>query len=323
MPAEPYVDHAICGKRRARKPAGQDGVIAELAQRQHGVVARRQLLQAGLSRRAIDHRMKGRRLQAIHRGIYAVGHSVLSVEGPWMAAVLAGGRAAVVSHRSAGALWGFRHTTSSLVDVTVPTGSRPRRGIRFHESEVPPDELTVRRAIPVTTVPRTLMDLAAVLSRRALERAIEEAEVLRLTGSLSLVDMVDRYPRRRGVVAIRSLLAARNAEVAITRSELEERFLALLDRAALPRPVVNRAVRLGDRWIEADCIWMRERLIVELDGHAFHSTRGAFERDRSRDRALQAHGWKVIRITWRQLRDEAPALVADLRRLLGADGYAS
>jgi very-short-patch-repair endonuclease len=324
MPVEPDVDHAIGGKRRVREePAGQDRAIAELAQRQHGVVARRQLLEAGLSRRAIDHRMRGRRLQAVHRGVYAVGHSVLSTEGRWMAAVLAGGMRAALSHRSAGALWGLRTAGSPLIDVTVPRGPRPRRGIRFHESSVPPDELTALRGIPVTSVPRTLLDLAAILPRQAVERAIEEAEVLRLTDSLSLADMVDRYPRRRGMVAVRAILAVRGAGTGITRSELEARFLSLLDQGGLPRPAVNRSLRLRNGWIEADCVWARQRLIVELDGHAFHSTRAAFDRDRSRDRVLQAEGWRVIRVTWRQLHDETAALVADLRGLLCADGYAS
>jgi hypothetical protein len=142
---------------------------------------------------------------------------------------------------------------------------------------VPPDERTALRGIPVTSVPRTLLDLATIVPRQAVERAFEDAEVLRLTDSLSLADLVDRYPGRRGVVAIRALLAVRNAGVAITRSELEERFLVLLDRAGLPRPAVNRSVRLRNGWIEADCVWARQRLIVELDGHAFHSRRAAFE----------------------------------------------
>jgi len=328
MPAESAVDHAIGGERRARGGldggAGQgDRAIAELAQHQHGLVTREQLLEAGLGRRAIDHRLQRRWLQPIHRGVYAAGHSVLSAEGRWTAAVLAGGRGAVLSQRSAAALWGIRATTSARIDVTVPRWRRPRTGVRFHESEVARDELTTLRGIPVTTVPRTLLDLAAVVEPRVLERAVEQAEVLRLSDALSLVDLVDRYPGRRGLAAIKAILAAQCVGSAITRSELEDRFLALLDQAGLPRPDVNRSVRVRGRWIEGDCVWLPQRMIAELDGHAFHATAAAFERDRSRDRVLQAAGWRVVRITWRQLHDDTAAVVADLCGLLGADGYAS
>jgi very-short-patch-repair endonuclease len=105
--------------------------------------------------------------------------------------------------------------------------------------------------------------------------------------------------------------------------ELEERFLVLLDQAGLPRPDVNRSVHVSGRWIEGDCVWLPQRMIAELDGHAFHTTAAAFERDRSRDRVLQAAGWRVVRITWRQLHDDSAAVVADLRGLLGADVYPS
>ena len=189
--------------------------------------------------------------------------------GRWMAAVLTGGTGAALSHRSAGALWGVRATTSALIDVTVPRWRRPRRGIRLHQSARAVDERTTVRAIPVTTVPRTLLDLAAVLPRHAVARAVEGAEVLRLSDTPSLAKMADRYPGRRGVVAIRAILATHSAGATLTRSELEERFLALLERAGLPRPAVNRSVQLRDRWIEADCVWTPERVIAELDGHAF------------------------------------------------------
>ena len=236
-----------------------------------------------------------------------------------MAAVLASGPCAVLSHRSAASLWRIRATTRSLIEVTASRQcSRP--GIQTHRGSVPADEMTVLRGIPVTTVPRTLLDLAAMLPRRQVERAVNEAEVLQLFDALSLADLVARHPRRRGVASIGALLAARSHGSGMTRSELEERFLVLLDQAGLPSPDVNRSVHVSGRWIEGDCVWLPQRVIAELDGHAFHATAAAFERDRSRDRVLQAAGWRVVRITWRQLHDDSAALVADLRGLLAADG---
>ena len=163
-------------------------------------------------------------------------------------------------------------------------------------------------------MPRTLLDLAAVLDGRRLERAINEADVLRLTHALSLRDLLVRYPRRAGTPAIAAALAARAAGATVTRSELEERFLDLLDRHGLPRPRTNAYIE----GIEVDCVWPAARLIVELDGHAVHGTREAFERDRERDRLLQAAGWRVIRVTWRQLSADPAAVAADLRMLLAA-----
>lgn len=201
-----------------------------------------------------------------------------------------------------------------LVDVTVAENRRPCNGVRFHRTAIPPDERTVLYGIPVTTVPRTLLDLAAVLDGRRLERAINEADVLRLTDALSLRDLLVRYPRRAGTPAIAAALAARAAGATVTRSELEERFLDLLERHGLSRPRTNTYID----GIEVDCAWPAQRLIVELDGHAAHGTREAFERDRERDRLLQAAGWRVIRVTWRQVSADPAAVATDLRTLLAA-----
>jgi very-short-patch-repair endonuclease len=151
-----------------------------------------------------------------------------------------------------------------------------------------------------------------VLRPHRLERAVNEAEVLRLTDPLSVPDLLARYPRRRGSRALRRALAAAGAP---TRSELEARFLALLDRHGLPRPRVNARLQAGGEWMEVDCVWEDARVIVELDGYAAHGTRAAFERDRERDRALLAAGWRVLRITWRQLHDRPGRLAAELRAL--------
>jgi len=170
--------------------------------------------------------------------------------------------------------------------------------------------------IPVTTVPRTLFDLAAVIPLRQLNRAVNEAEIRRLWDPLSLDDLLERHPRRPGAAAIRAVLATPGA--GITRNDLEDLFIDFVDRVGLPRPATNAPLQLPGFWIEPDCMWREQRLIVELDGRATHATRSAFENDRARDRALTAAGWRVIRITWRQLHDDAAALTRDLRASLTA-----
>jgi very-short-patch-repair endonuclease len=161
------------------------------------------------------------------------------------------------------------------------------------------------------------LDLAAVLDRRATERAIDEAEVHRYTDPISLPALLARYPRRRGTAAIRSILAAGAVGTTFTRSELEERFLRFLSQRRLPRPELNAPIALRGGFVEVDCLWRRVRVIAELDGRAVHGTAAAFERDRARDRALNAAGWRVVRITWRQLSSEARDLAEDIRALLG------
>jgi very-short-patch-repair endonuclease len=160
-----------------------------------------------------------------------------------------------------------------------------------------------------------LLDVAAVTRQRDFERAVNEAEVLSLFDANELERLIERYPGRRGAATVRTVLARGRAQ-GITRSELEELFLRLLDDYCLPAPDLNFPIQLNGGWIEVDCVWHNQRVIVELDGHRTHRTRAAFERDRWRDRALQAEGWRVVRLTWRQLHEGANGLAADLRALL-------
>ena len=292
-----------------------DAAIGALATRQHGVVARAQVVELGLGRHGIRHRVLTGRLFELHRGVYAVGHGTVSREGRWMAAVLACGAGAVLSHRSAAELWGLRATRRTRVEVTVARALRARPGLQIHRRGVAEDEATEQDGIPVTTVPRTLVDLATVMRPADVRRAAEQAETLRLTDPLSLDAVVRRHSGRPGIRRVAEI-ADEGIAPTITRSELERRFLTVLEEHGIPAPEMNAALRIGDRWIEADCVWRGPRLIVELDGHAFHSTRAAFERDRERDRLLQAAGWRVIRLTWRQLRDDAATVAADLAKLL-------
>jgi hypothetical protein len=293
-----------------------DRRIATLAGRQWGMVSRAQLAAVGLGRRAIGHRLEIGRLHLVHRSVYAVGHRPRSKESRWMAAVLAVD-GAVLSHRSAAALWELRSLTNARIEVTVDRQRRNRAEIVVHRGRLPDDERTARRGIPVTTVPRTLLDLAAVARPGELEHALNEAEVRRLMDVLSVEDLLNRHPRRPGAPLLRRILAAGRVGSTVTRSELEERFLAFVDRVGLPRPTANASLELRGQWIEVDCLWRAQRLIVELDGHAVHATRRSFERDRSRDRVLMTAGMRVVRITWHQLNSEQQRVERDLRILLG------
>jgi len=297
-----------------------DGGIAKLAARQHGVVCRRQLLELGLVESKIESRRRRGALVPVHRGVYAVGHDGLTVEGRWMAAVLACGPGSALSHRSAAQLWGLIRRSGSIPEVTRPATFRPRPGVCAHRSLLPDDEIDVAAGIPVTSVSRTLLDLAPILDRdpTGLERALSEAEVRSLTSRRSLPDLLERYRGRPGTVAIRRLLADDEARRGVTRNDFEEAFVALVDATGLPRPRLNADVALRGRFIELDCLWSAQRLFVELDGRAVHGTQRAFEADRERDRVLLAEGWRGIRVTWRQLRHEPDAVASDLRRMLVA-----
>jgi len=293
-----------------------DRLASAIAQGQHGVVARRQLLTIGLSGRAIERRIERGALHPIHRGVYAYGFRLRSREARWMAAVLACGRGAVLSHRSAARLWGLSPGSSRAIEVTRPTGWRPPAGVIVHRSSIPDDERTVVAGIPVTTVPRTILDYAVTASRQEVERALNEMEVRQLRDALSVSDLLGRYPRRRGSAVVRGLLDSGAEAVGVTKRELEKRFAAMVEREGLPRPRRNADVAVRGRFFNVDCLWSEARFVVELDGRAVHGTRKAFESDRGRDRAMVAAGWRVMRITWAQLRDEESAVVVDIRAAL-------
>lgn len=291
----------------------KDELIARIAAEQWGMVSRGQLLAAGIGREAIAHRRRTGRLYLVYRGVYAVGHTALTRRGRLMAAVLASGPGAVLSGGSAAALWELRESFPSVIEVTAPTDRRPLPGVRRRRIPLPLDETDTRYGIPVTTVARTLLDRAASLDRLALERELEQAEVRRYADVAHLGILLDRHSRAPGrakLVAIRADdLQARNA----TKSALERRFLRFLTDRGLPRPAVNAPVE----GFEVDGVWRDGRLVVELDSRRHHGTGPAFDRDRSKWRALQAAGWSFVPITWRHLRDEPDALESDLRRLLG------
>jgi very-short-patch-repair endonuclease len=292
-----------------------DRVIAELATRQWGVAARRQLLDAGLSPTVVRDRVRSRRLIRLHRGVYAVGHARLRREGRWLAAVLAVGPGAVLSHRDAAGLHGLRPTNHARTDVTTTRQPRAIGGIAIHRTTVlDAQDVTRVAGIPVTTVARTLVDLAYTVPHDHLPKAIKEAE-RRRTFDLRAVQAAlarTRGRRGRGHRALREAIAEYAAlGLSATDSILEDAFLRLVKRAGLPKPATQVLIE----GFKVDAVWRTQRVAVELDGWAWHHTRDAFERDRERDQALTAAGWRVVRFTYNQVTRRPDAVISTLRRL--------
>ena len=288
-----------------------------MARAQYGVVARWQLMDVGVSERAIEGRVAAGRLHPLHPGVYAVGHPRIPQEGWWMVAILSVGPAAVLSHRSAAMLWELRSYSNEVLHVTAPHKSSSTKRFRRHVSHLPPDERTIKNGIPVTSAPRTILDLAATASTDEVENLIREMEFLELRDRLSLWHLIERYPGRRGVRKVSLALSRiKDEPVGRKRSRLEERFAPFLRRHHLPLPRFNDWIVLGPKRFQVDCHWPALRQIVELDGWQGHSSRSAFREDRARDRVLHVHGYSVTHLTWNQLEDEPEAIASDLRVLL-------
>jgi very-short-patch-repair endonuclease len=298
-------------------PRSWDEALADLARRQHGIVSRAQLLGFGMSARAIEGRLQRRILHRIHSGVYKVGYRRINRKGRWMAAVLASGPGACLSHRSAARLWGLMPPGDEWVEVTCGRGHRARRhGIVGREAPMLDDERAVVDEIPVTSPFRTVFDLAAVLDMRGLERAWHEAEVRGLRDRVSLPMLMERYPGRRGSRNLRVLLEDPEP-VGFTRNDFEEAFVALVDAHGLRRPRMNADLAMRGRFFQIDALWEEERVAVELDSRSVHGTNKNFESDKQRDRILLAEGWRTMRVTWRQLQGEPDEVAADLKKALG------
>ena len=296
-----------------------DLAIGRLAQGQHAVVSLAQLRALGLSSSAVSKRARRGRLHRVHQTVYAVGHPLLTSEGRWMAAVLACGDGAVLSHRSAAALHGLRPDNRPVIDVTTPRrGLRRVKGIVRHESTTLTEaDVTVVDGIPCTSVARTLLDLAGEIDRQGLRRACNQADVLGIFDGRQVEDVLARAEGRRGAQRLREVLAYGRVGEAITRSQLEEEFLSLCERARLPEPCVNAWIALEGGRVEADFLWPELKLIAETDGAAVHQTPSAFQDDRRRDQRLMRAGYRVVRFTWRQVTHAPEEVVETLRALLG------
>jgi predicted transcriptional regulator of viral defense system len=284
--------------------------LAQVAERQWGVVTRAQIEHAGVSGSALSRWVRDGRLHRLDRGVYAVGHRSLSVEGRLLAALFYAGPGAMLSHVTAAWWWKLLAADEpARIHLSAPGRSRSTAAVRvYHPQRL---EGTWHRRLPVTTVDRTLLDLAAVVSFDRLRRALAEAVFRNLVD----LEQLAAAPRRGhpGSAALRLALARHRPELARTLSVLEERFLALCEqRGDIPIPEVN--VRVCG--LTVDALWRRERLIVELDGHSGHSTVAAMERDRGRELTLRSAGYSVLRYTWWQVTQQPERVAADLRAAL-------
>ncbi len=293
-------------------PRSHERLISWLAGRQHGVVSRAQLREIGLSDRAISRRCAAGSLHRVHQGVYAVGHALLTARGRWMAAVLAGGPGAALSHNSAAALWELRPSSARLIDVTTRRTGRARSGIRIHRPRtLHPDETTTKHGIPVTTPARTILDLAGLKSIR-LEHLLDRNEILELTDYPALAALARAHPRHRGARRLVQTLDRYEAGTTVTRSGLERLFLALCEHHGLPRPKANTTVQ-GK---EVDFLFEHARLIVETDSWRYHKTRRAFENDRARDAIAARAGYRTLRVTDDHLTSDPTGVVATIIAIL-------
>jgi Transcriptional regulator, AbiEi antitoxin/Protein of unknown function (DUF559) len=300
-----------------RGQSAPDRAVARLAARQGGVVSHAQLLRLGLSPRAIERRIAAGRLIPLHRGVYAIGHDRVGVDGRRWAAVLALGAEAFLSHASAADALGLRAASSRLVHVTVRgRGGRERRnGIRVHRPRaLPDDEVTTLRGLPITTPARTLLDLAGSgLRPKQLESALNQAELDLRLDFAELHELLARYPRRPGTRALKAQLAAYRGPVD-ARSRLERLVHALCAANGLARPLVNTVIEGKLR----DFCWPQRRLVVEADSYRWHRTPSAFNDDRERDVELTLAGYTVLRFTYEQVTRRPRYVIRALKLALGA-----
>lgn len=311
-----------CGKPACEAGNAQDPprerAISEVARRQHAVISLGQLTQVGVTADAARKRVAAGRLHRIHRGVFAVVHpDLLTRKGRFMAAVLACGPRAALSHRAACALYVLRLALPRSIDVTAPH-SRGRDGIRVHSAAtLAPHDITLIDNVPTTTLARTLLDIAGDATRREVERACDQAETQRLLDMNAIDDVLRRADGRRGAALLADVLARHRVGSTLTRNDLEERFLAICRDAGLPPDAVNHWISYPEGGgAEADFLWRAQRQIVEVDGRDPHTTRAAFEHDRRRDQRLTMLGYRVIRFTWRQVTFEPAYVAASLTTLL-------
>jgi very-short-patch-repair endonuclease/predicted transcriptional regulator of viral defense system len=289
----------------------REAALAALASRQHGVVSRRQLIALGFGRQAILRRLQARRLRRLHPGVYAVGHWALTPASRHLAAVLACGPGALLSHRSAGVRHRLLYSGGQGVEVTAPRSRAPRAGLEMHRTRhIHPDDRAEQDGIPVTSVARTIVDLAAVLDDRRLTAVVNEAEVQRVFDLEQIEAAIERANGRAGPKRLKRVLANYTEPPGYSTNKAEALFMALCTRHDLPRPQ-----RIAVAGYELDFYWPDAPLAVEVDGRAIHGTRKAFEEDRKRDRVLGSHDIDVAHATWLDLTRAPEQLAADLHAM--------
>ncbi len=291
----------------------RDRAVAEIADRQHGVVSRAQLLAAGLGRGTITRGVEAGRLWPVFRGVYAVGHVALGRRAWWKAALLACGPDAALSHRSAATLWQLRADATLPVDVTTSTShGRKHAQVATHRTRLDPTDALVIDDLRVTTPSRTIVDMAARLEGRRLRELVERAQDVRRFDRDDLESALSRVPRRPGTRRLEDLIVLVSPDAENARSHLERLFLRLVRRARLPRPLLNHEIAGHAR----DFVWLDKRLVVETDGCRYHSSRQARRRDNRRDRELTARGWRPVRFTYEELAFEPDDVAREVAKLL-------
>ena len=289
-----------------------DASIARVAGRQDNVISREQLLAIGVGRGAIARQLERRRWQRLHRNVYLIGAAPPTLRARARAATMTCGEGAVTSHRAAAAIYGLMPAGGD-VHVTVP-GRNPgtRDGVQIHRvTTLSVNDVVVRDGLTLTSPARTICDVAGTESLSDTERALNEARVQRLVADSALERVIERTPTMKGSSVIRQLLRA-NDDSGYTRSEAERRMRRLAKAAGLEQPLTNTRL-LGH---EVDFLWPDQRLVVEVDGYQFHGHRQRFESDRRRDQQLVAAGYRVVRVTWIQLRDEPIAVITSIAQAL-------
>jgi hypothetical protein len=289
--------------------------LAELGGGQDGVVSLEQVEALGLHRRSVASRVASGRWRRLHPGVYALGPAPLRRRGRWIAAVLASGADAALSHRDAAALHGFGQPGAGAIDVSTPHRSRRGvAGVRLHRPRrLDPDDVTEVDGVRITTVARTLVDLAGTRPADSVRRAVHEAEVQRVLDVAAVLLIIGHSNGRRGLKGLERALGSPEPP---TRNAFERRFAELMAASDLPPPRTNAYIDVGARLAEVDAVWPEQLLIVELDSHRVHTTRKVFESDRQKDIDLLLRGYRVVRVTWRRLITEPEKLVAELRALL-------
>jgi very-short-patch-repair endonuclease len=286
--------------------------LAELAGRQHGVISTAQLRALDYSKHRIHSFMVRGHLHQVHRGVYAVGHTNLAIRGRWMAAVLACGPGALLSHRDAAALHDLQRIGSGPIQVSAPS-RHALLGIRSHIVRDPhPEDRVVIDAIPVTSVSATFLSLAEIEAPRTLRSALEQGQRQGKLDFRALEAVIARNPGRHGIKPLTQAMRELVDEPPWTQSDLEDAFLELVRTAGLPPPQTNVYVE-GEL---VDVVWREHNLVVQVDGWRFHQSRGSFEDDRRRDAKLVVRGWRVIRLTDRRVRDDRDAVAWELSELL-------
>jgi len=300
-------------KRGEHLEIGRHSALADLAERQHGVVSIRQLTgPLGYSKAAVHRAVKVGRLHPLYRGVFAVGHLRLSLHARCLAAVLACAPNALLSHVSAAWLWDLTKTSPLPASVCAPSYRTPRPPLRLHEARtLAPEDRTLRANIPVTSLPRTLLDLAATVRFEWLEKMIERSEDLELFDLRAVEELLERTVGHQGHGRLRRAIALYKPS-SFTRSTLEKRFLELCLEACLPQPRTNFVIH----GFELDCYWPKHHFAVELDVYETHGSRAAFERDRMRQEDLLLHGIVSTRVTGPRLDREPREVMERIARLL-------